>query len=87
MHKTVNGQQVPLTQAEIDARMAEEAAWQAERDAYIQNEKYKDDRKAEYPSIGDQLDALYHAMDRGLTIKVPEFYDPIKAVKDKYPKP
>jgi hypothetical protein len=38
-------------------------------------------RQAEYPSIGDQLDALFHAglMPRELTIQ-------IQAVKAKYPK-
>lgn len=43
-------------------------------------------RRREYPAIGDQLDALYHAMDTGVIPKVPSFYDPIKAVKTKYPK-
>jgi hypothetical protein len=40
----------------------------------------------EYPAIGEQLDALWHAMDRGDLPKVPEFYDPIKEVKDRHPK-
>jgi hypothetical protein len=39
-----------------------------------------------YPEIGNQLDALWHAMDRGDLPKVPEFYDPIKEVKDRHPK-
>lgn len=43
-------------------------------------------RRREYPPIGDQLDALYHAMDAGVIAMVPAFYDAIKAVKDKYPK-
>tara|TARA_B100001029_G_scaffold52328_1_gene41949 strand:- start:13361 stop:13771 length:411 start_codon:yes stop_codon:yes gene_type:complete len=38
-------------------------------------------RRNEYPYIGDQLDALYHA---GVFPK--EMEDKIKAVKDKYPK-
>jgi hypothetical protein len=42
---------------------------------------YTDLRRAEYPSIGDQLDALFHAvmLPRELTIQ-------IQAVKAKYPK-
>lgn len=35
----------------------------------------------EYPSIGDQLDMIYHNGDGGAT-----FQAAIKAVKDKYPK-
>ena len=44
--------------------------------------KYQRDRLPEYPPIGDQLDALYHA---GVFPK--EMADKLKAVKDKYPKP
>ncbi len=44
--------------------------------------QYKYFRKAEYPSIGDQLDALYHA---GAFPQ--EMADKIQAVKNKYPKP
>jgi hypothetical protein len=42
---------------------------------------YRAQRAAEYPSIGDQLDALFHAglMPRELTIQ-------IQAIKAKYPK-
>ena len=38
-------------------------------------------RQAEYPPIGDQLDALYHG---GVFPK--EMTDILKAIKDKYPK-
>jgi len=38
-------------------------------------------REQEYPSIGDQLDMIYHNGDGGAT-----FQAAIKAVKDKYPK-
>ena len=38
-------------------------------------------RANEYPSIGDQLDMIYHNGDGGAT-----FQAAIKAVKDKYPK-
>lgn len=44
--------------------------------------KYKKLRAFEYPSIGDQLDALYHA-----GVFPPEMAQKIKEVKDKYPKP
>lgn len=44
-------------------------------------------READYPDVKDQLDALWHAMNEGVIPKVDAFYDPIKAVKDRYPKP
>lgn len=43
---------------------------------------YQRNRANEYPSIGDQLDMIYHNGDGGAT-----FQAAIKAVKDKYPKP
>ncbi len=42
---------------------------------------YKEQRVTEYPSIGDQLDALFHA-----GVFPPEMAEKIQAVKDKYPK-
>jgi hypothetical protein len=67
--------QTEPTQAEIDAEVIRlQAAYDAK--AYARN------RAAEYPSIGDQLDMIYHNGDGGAT-----FQAAIKAVKDKYPKP
>lgn len=48
---------------------------------------YDSARRSAYPAITDQLDALWHAMDAGMLPKVPAFYDPIKEVKDSFPKP
>jgi hypothetical protein len=45
-------------------------------------EDYQAPRRAEYPSIGDQLDMIYRNGDGGA-----EFQAAIKAIKDKYPKP
>ena len=42
---------------------------------------YAQKRKGEYPAIGDQLDALYHA-----GVFPAEMAARLKAVKDKYPK-
>ena len=42
---------------------------------------YADNRRGEYPDIGDQLDALYHA-----GVFPDEMAAKIKAVKDKYSK-
>lgn len=47
---------------------------------------YTAQRAVAYPSIGNQLDALWHAMNAGLLPMVPAFFDPIKAVKDAIPK-
>lgn len=47
---------------------------------------YKRARAAEYPSLEDQLDSLWHAMDNGSIPKAEPFYSGLKSVKDKYPK-
>lgn len=47
---------------------------------------YEELRRRAYPPIGDQLDALWHSMDRGEAYKVAEFYHPIKKIKDSIPK-
>lgn len=48
---------------------------------WVDTEAYKTQRAAEYPSIGDQLDALFHA---GLFPE--DMAAKLQAVKDKYPK-
>ncbi len=69
----------PISKADIEAKMAE---LQAEYDA----NQYQRDRV--YPSIGDQLDMLWHSIDKNPSLKSEyfEFYEAIKAVKVKYPK-
>lgn len=49
--------------------------------AYVDAHAYIAQRQAEYPSIGDQLDALFHA-----GVFPVEMAGMIQAVKDKYPK-
>jgi hypothetical protein len=45
-------------------------------------------RANEYPSIGNQLDMLWHMMDdETIPGKNSEWYNTIAAIKDKYPKP
>ena len=51
-----------------------QAAWD------LENDSYKSQRKAEYPSIEDQLDTIYHSGVAG-------WKTAIKTIKDKYPKP
>jgi hypothetical protein len=61
-----------LEQAHIDGELTAAGAAMA----------YRARRAAKYPSIGDQLDALFHA-----GIFPPEMAVQIQAVKDAYPKP
>jgi hypothetical protein len=49
--------------------------------AWVDPDAYKFSRAAEYPSIGDQLDALFHA-----GVFPDDMAAQIQAVKDKYPK-
>jgi hypothetical protein len=48
-------------------------------DAYVAANEYKSKRAAEYPSIVDQLDKIFHD-------GIDEWKETIQAVKDKYPK-
>lgn len=78
-HTTSEGN-IPFTaeeEAEADVR---EAQWNAEQ-AALARTRYQRDRAAEYPAIGDQLDALFHA-----GVFPPDMAATIQAVKNKYPK-
>jgi hypothetical protein len=77
---TANGP-VPFTpqeEAEWDAREAEHAAQQAALAAT----EYQRQRAAEYPPIGDQLDALWKGGEVAAAMLAQ-----VQAVKTKYPKP
>ena len=69
----------PIPKADIEAKMVE---LQADYDA----KQYQRDRV--YPSIGDQLDMLWHSIDQNSALKSQyfDFYEAIKAVKVKNPK-
>ena len=68
------GTSVSVEQSKIDeARVTLDAEYAAV--------KYKDDRKAEYPDWGTQLDYIYH---NGIEKWKTDIVDP---VKNKYPKP
>ena len=60
----------------------DDALTDAEIEAAFNAYQYKAQRSGEYPSIGEQLDMIYHAGQGG-----DAFQAAIKAVKDKYPKP
>jgi len=65
-----NGEPLEIDQARVNAA-------RAELDALA----YKDQRAAEYPDIGTQLDYIYH---HGIDAWKTDVIDPVKA---KYPKP
>ena len=68
-----DGNKVSLVQSDIDAA-------RVTLDAEAAAIAYQGQRRAEYPSIEDQLDTIYHSGVAG-------WKTTIKAIKDKYPKP
>jgi hypothetical protein len=79
-HQKDTSELVPFTSEEEavwDAMAAVELVKQAE----AERTKYQRDRAAEYPPIGDQLDALFKA-----GVFPADMAATLQAVKDKYPK-
>lgn len=70
------GDKISVSQAEADAII------QRQEVEYLANLDYAEQRRANYPSIGEQLDALYHA-----GVFPAEMAERIRAVKQQYPKP
>jgi hypothetical protein len=62
------------------------AAWAEEERLQAMN-AWHAARKSEYPSMEDQLDLLWHAMDAGEIPVATKFYGLISGIKKKYPKP
>ena len=71
----------PIPKADIEAKMNEMAN-------EPEQSQYAELRRNAYPEIGDQLDMLWHSIDKDpqLKSKYFDFYEAIKAVKVKYPK-
>ena len=69
-----DGGSKPTEKQCTDGLAALQAAWD------LENDSYKSQRKAEYPSIEDQLDDIYHN-------GIDAWKATIKTIKDKYPKP
>ena len=89
-HHLINGIKVPFTSAEEsewDANEAAHAAKQA-KEVAVAPKPYVAKRKLAYPQIGDQLDMLWHSIDKNpdLKTKFYDFYEACKAVKVKYGK-
>ena len=68
-----DGGSKPTAKECTDGLAALQAAWD------LENDSYKSKRRAEYPSLVDQLDDIYHNGVDGWKAT-------IKAIKDKYPK-
>ena len=71
----------PISKADIEAKMVEV---QAEYDA----KQYQRDRASQYPELKEQLDLLWHSIDRDAELKSKyfDFHQAILAVKAKHPK-
>ena len=69
-----DGGSKPTEKECTDGLAALQAAWD------LENNSYKSKREAEYPSVVDQLDDIYHN-------GIDAWKATIKATKDKYPKP
>ena len=87
-HHNINGNIVPFTAEEEAQRDAEEAAFAEAQANIVPTPAYVSQRKSAYPSIGDQLDMLWHSIDQNPALKSEyfEFYEAIKSVKVKHPK-
>jgi hypothetical protein len=74
------------TTAQLDALESKAQAKEVEVQADYDAKQYQRDRV--YPSIGDQLDMLWHSIDQNPALKSQyfDFYEAIKAVKVKNPK-
>jgi hypothetical protein len=62
----------------------DEIIYQRECKEYYQ---YAYNRCLEYPDGFEQLDMLWHAVDQGVELKNSEWFEQIRQVKEKYPKP
>lgn len=76
----------PLTKEEQAQQTADKIA----HDEYVRTQKYADDRAAAYPSVGEQLDALWKAI-KASGVKLPAdaqaVFDKVEAVKTQFPAP
>jgi hypothetical protein len=69
------GDKIAVTEQEANSILSVRQAQQFESLSYVEK------RRAAYPTIGEQLDALYHA-----GVFPPDMAERIRAVKQRYPK-
>jgi hypothetical protein len=53
----------------------------------FERQKYARDRAAEYSPVSEQLDELWHTISAGVDLKDSDWFNKIKSIKEKYPKP
>jgi hypothetical protein len=87
-HHNINGNIVPFTAEEEAQRDAEELAYAEAQAKIVPTPAHVGKRASAYPSIGDQLDMLWHSIDQNPALKSQyfDFYETVKAVKVKFPK-
>ena len=83
MYAQVNNERREFTDAEYDQAVTDKA----NSDFDLQENGYITARQAEYPSIGDQLDMLFHDMTADKGDKTGDWYEAIEKVKEDNPKP
>lgn len=79
IHEGVEKNPLPNGAIELEGDLVKD-----EKGRYREPDDYKNLR--DYPDIGDQLDCLWHAMDKDLLPKIEPMYSEIKSVKEKHPK-
>ena len=75
--------ELPFTDKLPDIETLHEKKWLD----HLASIKYKTDRSKEYPTLNEQFDLLWHAIDEGTLDKTSDFYTALKKVKDDNPKP
>jgi len=83
MFAQVNNERREFTDSEYDQAVTDRAAWKLDQ----QDNNYSRARVDDYPSIGDQLDMLYHDMAADKGDKSGDWFAAVKKVKDDNPKP
>ena len=83
MFAQVNNEIREFTDAEYDQAVTDRAAYKLDQ----QDNNYSRARVDAYPSIGDQLDMLYHDMAADKGDKSGDWFAAVKKVKDDNPKP
>ena len=83
MWAQVNNERREFTDGEYDQAVIDKA----NSDFDLQENGYITARQAEYPSIGDQLDMLFHDMTSDKGDKTGDWYEAIEKVKEDNPKP
>ena len=86
--KYVNGVLMDLTPEEEIQLENDKKNHTSKDEIIVEQPPYINQRRNDYPPIGDQLDMLWHSIDKDpqLKSKYFDFYEAIKAVKVKYPK-